>query len=420
MEILINPHLSNRLAVKSGRNPMKKSGTRLVRHTALFLILFGAAAPLGAHVLDVCNKGTVPVVVVTAMKNSDLLRGPGKNYWAIRSTAVASGDCKSVYSDLDGDGAYLGFGFEDAQGQWGSGKVAEVPDFGVYVQWFQTWPILSRGKGTIAVCVPRVDTAYTVADDPKTDCATMRLTPSNGAQEVHGPFLPITSSLYFKTLDASCLGDMGAQGPCHYYLNISPSRTSRELHAAQGTGGGTNAEPPMTDAQVFKALGDMVAKYKEKNPAPASPPPAAPPPPKREPTITMVAPAHDGYAIKFDPSLNAVLASREQEKWKSPMFTVSAYEPKWIGQTLVLKGTVSRVEVERDGEPKWVHIYFKESPDATVTGCSPFPSMLRKMFGNDLSTLVGKTIEMAGQVEKFCDPKISIRIVDPAQIRLVN
>ena len=64
----------------------------------------------------------------------------------------------------------------------------------------------------------------------------------------------------------------------------------------------------------------------------------------------------------MDPSLNTVLAGREQEKW--------------IGQTLVLKGTVSRVEVERDGDPKWVHIYFKESPDAIITGCSPFPDML--------------------------------------------
>jgi hypothetical protein len=67
---------------------------------------------------------------------------------------------------------------------------------------------------------------------------------------------------------------------------------------------------------------------------------------------------------------------------------VSAYDPKWIVQTMVLKGTVSQVEVEREDDPKWVHIHFKESPDATITGCSPFPDMLRKKFGNDLSTLI--------------------------------
>ena len=131
---------------------MEESGTRLALQTALCLIVLCAAAPLRAHVLDVSNKGTVPVVVVTAMKNTDLSRGLGKYYWAIRSTAVAPGKCKSVYGDIDGDGAYLGFGFEDANGQWGSGKISQVPDFGKYVQWFQTWPIMSLR--TIASAIP--------------------------------------------------------------------------------------------------------------------------------------------------------------------------------------------------------------------------------------------------------------------------
>jgi hypothetical protein len=46
--------------------------------------------------------------------------------------------------------------------------------------------------------------------------------------------------------------------------------------------------------------------------------------------------------------------------------------------------------------------------------------MMRKRFGNDLSTLISKTIEMAEQVEKLCESKISIRIVDQVQIKLVN
>jgi len=99
---------------------MKEPGTRLALQTVLLLVLFGFAPPLRAHVLDVCNNGTVSVVVVTAMKNADLARGLGKYYWAITSTAVPPGKGKSVYSDMAGEGAYLGFGFEDAKGQWGS------------------------------------------------------------------------------------------------------------------------------------------------------------------------------------------------------------------------------------------------------------------------------------------------------------
>src|SRR6266496_293802 len=101
-------------------NHMKEPGTRLALQTVLLLVLFGFAPPLRAHVLDVCNNGTVSVVVVTAMKNADLARGLGKYYWAITSTAVPPGKGKSVYSDMAGEGAYLGFGFEDAKGQWGS------------------------------------------------------------------------------------------------------------------------------------------------------------------------------------------------------------------------------------------------------------------------------------------------------------
>ena len=51
-----------------------------------------------------------------------------------------------------------------------------------------------------------------------------------------------------------------------FYLNISPDGTNRELHAAQGTGGGADADPPMADAQAVKALGDMLVKLKENIP----------------------------------------------------------------------------------------------------------------------------------------------------------
>ena len=70
---------------------MKEPVLRLALKAALFLIVFGTAAPLRADVLTVCNNGTVSVVVVTAMKNADLARGLGKYYWAITSTAVPTG-----------------------------------------------------------------------------------------------------------------------------------------------------------------------------------------------------------------------------------------------------------------------------------------------------------------------------------------
>ena len=84
---------------------------------------------------------------------------------------------------------------------------------------------------------------------------------------------------------------------------------------------------------------------------------------------------------------------------------VSAHEPKWIGQTPVLKSTAHGLKWERDDDPKWVHNFSRNRPDAIVTGRSPFPDMLRKKFGNDLSTLVGKTIEMVDRSTNSAGPK---------------
>jgi hypothetical protein len=72
------------------------------------------------------------------------------------------------------------------------------------------------------------------------------------------------------------------------------------------------------------------------------------------------------------------------------------------------------VDVDPINRPQWVTIYFKESPDAIFVVCSPYPAMFRAQVGPDLSVLVGKTLEAAGQVEPpYCGhkvPKGSIRV----------
>ena len=69
--------------------------------------------------------------------------------------------------------------------------------------------------------------------------------------------------------------------------------------------------------------------------------------------------------------------------------------------------------------PPWLTIYFKESPDATFVVCSPYPDMFQDRVGPDLSVLVGKTLQAAGQVEGACCghkiSKGSIRVVVSSQ-----
>jgi hypothetical protein len=97
-----------------------------------------------------------------------------------------------------------------------------------------------------------------------------------------------------------------------------------------------------------------------------------------------------------------VVAWREQEeqqKWIGGRLSPTAYKPKWMGQTLPVTGTSSRVVVKSTGIPQWLTVYFKESPDTSLVVCSPYPDMFEEKAGGDLSALVGKTLEVAGPVE---------------------
>lgn len=87
----------------------------------------------------------------------------------------------------------------------------------------------------------------------------------------------------------------------------------------------------------------------------------------------------------------------------------AAYSSQWMGQNVVIVGTVSRVEVLAGNRfPKWVTIYFKESPDAAFVVCTPYPDLLQERAGPDLSALVGRTLQVAGPVEgPMCPHKVS-------------
>src|ERR1035438_9304065 len=117
---------------------MKAIGTKLALQAALVLIFLCPAMPLHAQqqgvvgsTLFVCNKGTVPVEVVAAIRSWDVLRGVGKYYWAITSATAAPQECRKVEND-EGDPSYIAFGFADSKGEWGSGSIAQVPDLGSF------------------------------------------------------------------------------------------------------------------------------------------------------------------------------------------------------------------------------------------------------------------------------------------------
>jgi hypothetical protein len=56
--------------------------------------------------------------------------------------------------------------------------------------------------------------------------------------------------------------------------------------------------------------------------------------------------------------------------------------------------------VDPNGSPQWV-IIFKESPNATLVVCAPYPDLFQERVGLNLSVLVGKTLEAAGQSSRL-------------------
>jgi DNA-binding protein H-NS len=397
---------------------------------ALLLLLFGTAVPLRAQTppsalyLYVCNNGTVPVEVVTAQRNDPFL-GVGKLYYDIHGKSIAPGKCGYAYGSTNALPAYIGFGFVDAKGQWGSGTIAQVPDFGTFARWFQTQKILVAAAQ--AMCVRSDETDYRSDGDIPTDCASLKLT--GGPDVGHGPLLPLTSALFLDIGGLKCSNGVVGGNSCDYYLNISPSASDRDLHARRGASSGTDIAETGNSGitQFLQALAKAAAEERQREAKAAADAAEAQQRHLSEQAIARVEYQKQILAADAagnrDAKIPAQIIRREEDdnrqRWGGTRRSPAAYDSQWIGQNVAIVGTVSRVVVDPKGSPQWVSIYFKESPDATFVVCSPYADLFQERVGRNLSALVGKTLEAAGQVESpHCGDKVakgSIRVVESNQ-----
>jgi DNA-binding protein H-NS len=398
--------------------------------SALLLLQFGTVVPLRAQTpvsglyLYVCNKGTIPVEVVTAQRNEPFL-GVGRLYYDIHGKSIAAGKCEYAYGSSNALPAYIGFGFDDAKGQWGSGTIAQVPDFGTFARWFQTQKILVGAAQ--AMCVRSDETDYRSDGDIPTDCNSLELT--GGPDVGHGPLLPLTAALFLDIGGLSCRNGLVGGNSCDYYLNISPSASDRDLHARRGSSSGTDmAETGNSGiAQFLQALAKAAAEERQREAKAAADAADAQQRHLTEQAIAraeykkqiLVADAAGNRAAKIPAQIIRREEDDNRQRWAGSRRSPAAYDSKWMGQNVAIVGTVSRVVVDTNGSPQWVSIYFKESPDAAFVLCSPYADLFQERVGRSLSALVGKTLEAAGQVESpHCGDKTakgSIRVVESSQ-----
>jgi len=81
-------------------------------------------------------------------------------------------------------------------------------------------------------------------------------------------------------------------------------------------------------------------------------------------------------------------------------FLASSYDPRWMGKVVEVRGTVARVELDTNGSPRYATIHFKESKNDRFTAFTPNSEILES-YGQNFSGLIGKPIEIWGQVQDW-------------------
>jgi hypothetical protein len=401
---------------------MNRFRFQLLAGLLLILAPFSALAddlPAGYVTLQVCNKSNVNIKGVE-------VNNPTKGaHWQIFGWIdIPANDCayfvaqRGADPGANADPTYLGFAYTDSTGAWGAAS-ADSPAYGTDTSGNPTF-----SKSDLHICVSRADdTFYSTNDDPPGEhCSTSSLNKNPDEKLV-----PFTMALYFRPVASKC-NLFGSCSGGDYYLDITVPDQGRHLHVVRGLS--PDEQGRLFLAKFLKAVIDAAdAQSKQRAQAQLD---SAEARLKHAREQQAAREARQKQILEADAAgdpnvkVEAQMIRREQEdnrqRWAGGPKSPAAYDPQWMGKNVAVVGIVSRVEVDPNGSPQWLTIYFKESPDATFVVCSPYPDMFQERVGLDLSVLVGKTIEAAGQVESpYCGgktPKGSIRVVESTQWKI--
>jgi hypothetical protein len=86
---------------------------------------------------------------------------------------------------------------------------------------------------------------------------------------------------------------------------------------------------------------------------------------------------------------------------------------------VIVRGTVAGVDVDTHGLPHYATIHFKESRPNGFVGFSPYPDMLQSSYGDNFGGLIGKTIEVQGDVQDFGEGA-GVRILSLRQLKVLD
>ncbi len=383
---------------------MRRAVTPLVLLVATLLSLstpLPAAAQeedQGPASLTLCNKGTRTVNVALGMHDMDLT---APSLQVVAWQVVKAGECKDVYDSTSINfvplPAYLAFAFIGPQGQVTPARVASIPDIGAWEHrsfYMSTrfpsghGPGLTRSSRQLCVNAGRQD--YTVPFNAAVNCA------SQGAQ---GARSPITAQILFHPSARTCVSNVAGDLLCsggRYYLDVAPKTGDLELHATHGDHADESVVKPLTPEQIAAGLANGARE------------------------VTAIANAIvNGRPVPGSRGDEPLDFSQKRARWwTSATRQAASYQANWIGQIVVVRGTVASI----GGDGMDAAIVLKESPKTALTICPQYPNRLRQVYGEDLNVLVGKAIEVTGEVERYepCGTGATIRIFEVEQFRVTG
>jgi len=100
-------------------------------------------------------------------------------------------------------------------------------------------------------------------------------------------------------------------------------------------------------------------------------------------------------------------------------FRATSYDPRWLGKSVIVRGTVAGVDVDTQGLPHYATLRFKDTRPDGFVGFSPYPDMLQSSYGDNFAGLIGKTIEVQGDVQSF-GRGAGVRILSLRQLAVLD
>ena len=397
----------------------------------LFIVL---AIPQSLHAqidgkafLTVCNKGQVTVEVVAVAMTSELFTP----HWEVEGTSIAPKACEFTY---EGRGlrqrVFLGFGFKNSRGEFVSGRVSSVPDFGktsyrdlvtATMEGATERTALQALSGR-SVCVHPDRTLWGTKDQTfpaAGNCAEFQL--GGGAPVGTGGFHSLSLVLEFRPGASKCFTGRNPMGAvtfdCYggeHYMNVSANSATGDVKVTEGTAAGEDvssdgakSRSPLTEAErKLRAafLVELAKAYDESEKRKAAAALAA------DPLVRA-----DAARTAFEERQRRIDYTAEHTRNIGRIRDLSEFTPQWLTsrELLYVRGTVSRVELSPDGR-KPARLYFTESPNGAFVAClSPL------YFSNaDVNGFVGQRLEVRGRVaQSRCGATVAdIQVMVPSMI----